>query len=122
MTFLTTVFLTFCIVLLALLVFRYVGLPVYRVEAVNIKVLLEAVLAETATTADWDVFVGMPIRHDPELDKIRLQCAMLAQTTLTERQGLVIFDASGRRELTEILESLDGKLQVTKADAEHNHE
>jgi hypothetical protein len=47
---------------------------------------------------------------------------MLAQTTLTERQGLVIFDASGRRELTEILESLDGKLQVTKADAEHNHE
>ena len=40
MDFIITVALIFCVVMLALLVFRYVGLPVYRVEAVNIKALL----------------------------------------------------------------------------------
>ena len=62
MNFIITVALTFVVVMLALLVFRYVGLPIYRVEAINIQRLLESVLAETASTTDWDVFVGMPIR------------------------------------------------------------
>ena len=118
MDFIITVALTFCIVLLALLVFRYVGLPVYRVEAVNIKTLLESVLAETATIADWDVFVGMPIRHDPELDIIRQQCAMLAESALSERRGLVIFNSRGREQLVQILDGLNTKLRAL----EHNHE
>ena len=58
MDFIITVALTFIVVILALVVFRYVGLPVYRVEAPNIVRLLESVLAQTATTADWDVFIG----------------------------------------------------------------
>ena len=118
MDFIITVALTFCVVMLALLVFRYVGLPVYRVEAVNIKALLESVLAETATIADWDVFVGMPIRHDPELDKIRQQCAMLAESALSERHGLVIFNSRGREELMQILDGPNRELQAL----EHNHE
>lgn len=106
MNFIITVALTFVVVLLALVVFRYVGLPVYRVEAINIQRLLESVLAQTATITDWDVFVGMPIRHDPELDKIRVQCAMLEATEMTESQGLVMLTPAGRRELQQILNQL----------------
>jgi hypothetical protein len=118
MDLLITIALSFCLILLALLVFRFVGLPVYRVEAINIKTLLEAVLQETATVADWDVFMGMPIRQDPELDEIRLQCAMLAASALTERAGLVIFSSQGREQLAQILDRINSKLQAT----EHNHD
>ena len=106
MNFIITVALTFVVVMLALLVFRYVGLPIYRVEAINIQRLLQSVLAETASTTDWDVFVGMPIRHDPELDKIRVQCAMLEANEMTNDKGLVIFSPEGRRELQQILNQL----------------
>ncbi|MDB4309048.1 hypothetical protein N9913_01940, partial [Porticoccaceae bacterium] len=99
MNFIITVALTFIVVMLALLVFRYVGLPIYRVEAINVQRLLESVLAETASTTDWDIFVGMPIRHDPELDKIRVQCAMLEVSEITAEHGLVRFSPAGRREL-----------------------
>ncbi|MDA9232039.1 hypothetical protein N8137_01165 [Porticoccaceae bacterium] len=118
MDLLITIALSFCLILLALLVFRFVGLPVYRVEAINIKTLLEAVLQETATVADWDVFMGMPIRQDPDLDEIRLQCAMLASSALTERAGLVIFSSQGREQLAQILDRVNSKLQAT----EHNHD
>ncbi len=110
MNFMITVALTFVVILVALLVFRYIAVPVYRVEAINIRVLLESVLNETATVADWDVFIGMPIRHDPELDKIRLQCAMLAETTMTERAGLVIFSEEGRTQLAVTAERLNGQI------------
>ena len=56
--------LTTALILVALLVFRNMGLPVYRVEAINIKDS-ESVLDETASEADWDVFIGMPIRQRP---------------------------------------------------------
>jgi hypothetical protein len=102
MDFMVTVALSFGLIVLALLVFRFVGMPIYRVEAVNIQVLLQSVLDNTATTADWDVFIGMRIHQSPELDDIRQQCAMLAETEMTERNGLVIFSDKGRVQLTEI--------------------
>ncbi len=106
MHFIVTVTLTFLLVILALVVFRYVAPPVYRIEAINLKRLLESVLAQTATTADWDIFIGIPIHHNPELDKIRLQCAMLGDIEMTEQQGLVIFSPAGRLELQQILNQL----------------
>ena len=87
--------------------FRYVGLPVYRIEAINIKRLLESVLAETATEDDWDVFTGMPIHHNPELDDIRVQCAMLALTEMTVRRGLIVFTDTGRAQIEEQLKILN---------------
>lgn len=106
MNFIITVALTSIVVMLALLVFRYVGLPIYRVEAINVQRLLESVLAETASTTDWDIFVGMPIRQSPELDKIRVQCAMLEVSEITAEHGLVRFSRAGRRELQQILNHL----------------
>lgn len=106
MEFLITLGLSFGLIVLALLVYRFVGMPIYRVEAVNIQVLLESVLDNTATTADWDVFIGMRIHQSPELDEIRQQCAMLAETEMTERNGMVIFSDKGRTQLTEILARL----------------
>ena len=104
--FLITVALSFGLIVLALLVFRYVGMPIYRVEAINIQILLESVLNNTATTADWDVFIGMRIHQSPELDEIRQQCAMLAETEMIERNGKLVFSERGLTQLREILSSL----------------
>jgi hypothetical protein len=119
MDFIITVGLTFALILVALLIFRYVGLPVYRIEAINIKRLLESVLDETATESDWDVFIGMPIHHDPKLDDIRIQCAMLALTEMSLRQGLVIFSDRGRVQIKEHLQILNRQILQQK---EHNHD
>lgn len=112
MDFVVTVVLSFALILIALWVFRYLGVPVYRVEAINIKVLLESVLNETATTADWDVFIAMPITQDAELDDIRVQCAMLADSAMIERNGLVFFSATGRAQLTQLLNQVESKLTL----------
>ena len=124
MDFIITVGLTFALILVALLVFRYVGLPVYRIEAINIKRLLESVLAETATEDDWDVFTGMPIHHNPELDDIRVQCAMLALTEMTVRRGLVIFSDTGRAQIEKQLKTLNRLIlnrQISQK-TEHHHD
>ena len=108
--FLITVGLSFCLILLALLVFRYLGMPVYRVEAIKIRVLLESVLREMATSADWDVFIGMTIRHNPDLDEIRLQCAILAEHEMSLREGRVHFSSTGCGELNTILTRINNEL------------
>ncbi|MDG1819337.1 MAG: hypothetical protein P8H31_05850 [Porticoccaceae bacterium] len=110
MDFIITVGLSFALILVALLVFRYVGLPVYRIEAINVKTLLESVLNQTATEADWDVFIGMPIHHNPILDDIRVQCAMLALTEMTVQRGLVVFSDTGRAQLEQQLQSLNKQI------------
>ena len=119
MDFIITVGLSFALILVALLVFRYIGLPVYRVEAINIKRLLESVLNETATEDDWDVFVGMPIHHNPQLDDIRVQCAMLALTEMSPRRGLVIFSDRGRAQLEQQLKIINSQLLPQ---TEHHHD
>ena len=106
MEFLITVALSFILIVIALLGFRYIGAPVYRVEAINVERLIEAILAGNATIADWDIFTGIVIGHNPELDKIRIQCAMLEADEMIVRHGRVIFSASGRRSLEIILNQL----------------
>jgi hypothetical protein len=119
MNFIITLILSFALILTALLVFRYIGLPFYRVEPINVKVLLESVLAGQATEADWDVFIGMTIRHNPDLDEIRLQCAMLAENEMSLRDDLVHFSAPGRSELAAILTRINNELLP---DTEHHHD
>ena len=113
--FLITVALSFAIILIALLVFHYIRPPVYRVEAINVKRLLESALSGRATTTDWDVFLSMPIRQDPELDQIRCKCAMLASTEISERQGLLVFTNTGQKEIADFLQQVNQKIQLSES-------
>jgi hypothetical protein len=111
--FLLTVFLSFIIILVALLVFRYISPPVYRVEAINIKRLLESALDSDVTSADWDVFIEIPIRHDPQLDEIRRECAMLTASEISERQGMMIFSATARQKLMDFHKQVNQKIEAS---------
>lgn len=111
--FLLTVFLSFIVILVALLVFRYISPPVYRVEAVNIKRLLESALNSDVTSADWDVFIEIPIRHDSELEQIRRECAMLTLSEISERQGIMIFSATARQKLMDFHKQINQKIEAS---------
>ncbi len=106
MNFFITLLFTLLLVALALWVFMRIGSPVYRVERENVVRLLELVVAGQATEQDWDVFVGVPIRHDPELDAVRERCKEVADRELLGGDGVHLFTRQGITELQEILDKL----------------
>ena len=112
-SFIVTVLLSFVILVIALVLFRYVGVPVYQVRAVNVQVILELAISGQATQSDWDVFIGIPIRQDIELDQIRYECAMLTND-ITERQGKLVFSQSSRQKLTKLLEQVKAKIEASE--------
>lgn len=111
--FIVTVILTFVVLVIALVLFRYVGVPVYQVSAVNVQAILELAISGQATQSDWDVFIGIPIRQDTELDQIRYECAMLSDD-ITERQGKLVFSQSSRQKLTELLQQVNAKIEASE--------
>jgi len=112
-SFIFTLLLSFIVLVIALVLFRYIGVPVYQVQAVNVQNILKLAISGQATTADWDVFIGIPIRQDAELDQIRCECAMLSPE-ITERQGKLVFSESSRQKLTELLQQVDAKIEASK--------
>jgi hypothetical protein len=112
-SFLVTVLLSFIVLVLALVLFRFVGVPVYQVRAINVQAFLNLAISGQATSSDWDVFIGIPIRHDLELDKIRCECAMLADE-ITERQGKLVFSESSRQTLTNLLKQVELHIEASE--------
>ena len=110
-SFIVTVLLSFIVLVIALVLFCYVGVPVYQVQAANVQAILKLAISDQATPSDWDVFISIPIRHDIELDKIRCECAMLA-TEITERQGRLVFSEASRKTLTNLLKQVELKLEA----------
>ncbi len=74
MDYLATLALSVLIIGAALAVLMRVSTPRYRLDRDNVLTLLSMVLDGQATENDWNVFVGIPIRHDPELEALRLRC------------------------------------------------
>ena len=106
MNFIPTLLLTLLLITVALWVFMRIGLPVYRVERSNVVRLLDLVIAGRATASDWDVFIGMPIRHDPELDAVRKRCSEVAERELLGGDGEQLFTRQGIAELQKIRDEI----------------
>lgn len=53
--------------------------PVYRPTRESIQSLMTQVLEGEASDQQWQFFLDMPIRHDPELEKLRLECAQMQE-------------------------------------------
>lgn len=103
--FLLTVFCTFILVMVALLVFWKFATPVYRVGKGNIITLLDLVVTGHATEADWNVFESYPIRHDDELARIQQRCLEIAEQEYTGGKHY-LFTSVGLRALEKILTEL----------------
>ena len=103
--FIVTFVLTFVVVAVALLFFLLKGSPVYRVERANVISLLELVVSGQASDNDWQVFIGHPIRHDPELGDIQRRCMDIGEREYLGTPGK-LFTRRGVEELAKILAEL----------------
>jgi hypothetical protein len=48
--------------------------PVYRPSREDAYQMLTTLCEGILDNGQWGLFIGLPIRHDPELEEIRLQC------------------------------------------------
>jgi hypothetical protein len=106
MNFLITLFLTFLIVLVVVIFFVRIGTPVYRLEKKNIIVLLTLVVEGQATENDWEVFLGVPIRHNEQLEGIRLTCQGISELEYIGGTGYLLTE-KGIEEVKKILTELN---------------
>lgn len=106
MNFLLTVFLTFIIVLIILLLFVRVGSPVYRLEKKNLIVLMKMVIEGRASENDWQVFLGYPLRHNDELEAVRLRCHEISEREYIGGTGFLLTE-KGIEEVKQILSELE---------------
>tara|TARA_R110001592_G_scaffold309760_1_gene584216 strand:- start:54428 stop:54760 length:333 start_codon:yes stop_codon:yes gene_type:complete len=107
MNFLLTLFFTFLIVLIVVICFVRIGTPVYRLETKNIIVLLTLVVEGKATENDWEVFLGVPIRHNEQLESIRLRCQGISEFEYIGGTGYLLTD-KGIEDVKKILAELTG--------------
>ncbi|MFT6914089.1 MAG: hypothetical protein ACJAWL_000377 [Motiliproteus sp.] len=83
----------------------------YRPTRQQAVALLEAVLEGSASRSQWDLFIGYPLYHDPELEQIRLYCIALTEgdpdtEPMASGIGGYLFDRAGRKRLAEVLDRL----------------
>ncbi|WP_461481062.1 hypothetical protein [Porticoccus sp.] len=107
MTFLLTLLMTFILVLIALMVFMRFGTPYYQLKKHNVVTLLHMVVEGQASENDWQVFLGMPIRHNDRLEAVRVQCCEISDREYIG--GSSLLTAKGIDEIRLLLAELEGE-------------
>ncbi|HEB28510.1 hypothetical protein LCGC14_1977350 [marine sediment metagenome] len=107
MNFLLTLFFTFIFVVLIFLVFIRVGTPVYHLDKQNLVTLLTLVVEGRATENDWQVFLGMPIRHNEQLEEIRRRCYDISEHEYIGGSGYLLTE-TGIEDVNKLLTELIG--------------
>lgn len=85
--------------------------PSYRPTRESVAELLRKVIHGEAAPEQWDMFIGYPILHDPDLELIRRQCIVISEGDEENRGypsglGDNIFNRAGREKIAEVLEEM----------------
>lgn len=108
--------LTFAAAIIAILCFfgflNWLTAKRYRPSSEDIKDILHRVLNGTMTWEKWDEFTCVPIRHDKELELIRLKCAEMKDEEYyrrdnAEEQKKWIYNERGLEQIRELLSQLE---------------
>lgn len=67
--------------------FKFLTARTYRPTADQVASILDAVLASKVTYQAWDKFICVPIRHNADLERIRLACVALEEDCYLEMSG-----------------------------------
>lgn len=103
--------LTVVITLVLLVVFLgliYFKPPVYRLTEKNLLTLFELALSGEATESDWEIFIGVPIRYDDGLEKIRQACESLTEkkAIYADSKRRLCLEPEARRDLEAFIQAL----------------
>ncbi|WP_043317729.1 hypothetical protein [Microbulbifer sp. HZ11] len=104
-----TIFLTLCIsfAVFALIVWglMHMRTPRFRMERAQFQQGLEDVIAGQADDNEWRVLTGYPMRHDPPLEALRLECLKIEEEEYTGKMPY-LFSAAGLEKLRNVRERL----------------
>jgi len=83
----------------------------YRPDRRKVENLLQRVIEGDVLQQAWDLFIGCPVLHDPELEQIRRRCMRLTEGDEEHPpypSGIVryIFNRKGREQVEIILQDL----------------
>lgn len=106
MELLITVLLSFLIFVGLFVLFYRLKKPIYQLSKENLISLFELLLSGQASEDDWQVFLEIPIRHDPFLEDIRAQCINLAEGEVLSSSKGVLLSEKATREVERILREL----------------
>ncbi len=83
MTLFLTLLLSFVVFVLITWAFMHMRTPRFRVDRKDLLKGLEDVIAGQADDNEWRVLTGYPMRHDPQLEKLRLECLEIEEAEYT---------------------------------------
>ncbi len=102
-----SVLVSFCIFAAVLIVLLKVRTPRYRIQAEQVKSILEMVLCGQASSNDWQLFLSFEIRDNPYLDDIRKRCVEIDELEYRNPgTNIYLFTSSGLEQLRELLTEL----------------
>lgn len=79
--------------------------PRFRMDRAQFLKGLEDVLAGQAGDNEWRVLTGYPMRHDPELEQLRLECLAIEEEEYTGGSPY-LFTEAGIARLSQVREQL----------------
>ncbi|GAB2520983.1 hypothetical protein [Microbulbifer agarilyticus] len=105
MNLLITVGLTFAVFALVVWGLMHMRTPRFRMERAQFQQGLEDVIAGQADDNEWRVLTGYPMRHDPPLESLRLECLRIEEDEYTGKMPY-LFSDEGIRRLRDVRERL----------------
>lgn len=110
MTLFLTLLLSFLVFALIVWGLMHMRTPRFRMDREQFRKGLEDVIAGQADENEWRVLTGYPMRHDPALEKLRLECLAIEEREYTGGSPN-LFTGAGMERLRDVhqrLVALDG--------------
>ncbi|MBB5212919.1 hypothetical protein [Microbulbifer hydrolyticus] len=105
MTIVITLCVAFCVFAVIVWGLMHMRTPRFRLEREQFQQGLEDVITGQADDNEWRVLIGYPMRHDPPLEKLRLECLQIEEDEYTGKLPYLFSDA-GLTRLREVRERL----------------
>lgn len=105
MTVAITLLLSFCFFALIIWALMHMHTPRFRMDREQFIRGLEDVIAGQADDNEWRVLTGYPMRHDPELERLRLECLEIEEAEYTGGSPY-LFTRAGIERLRKVREQL----------------
>ncbi len=86
--------------------------PTWRPDRRQVLVLMQQVQAGEARRDEWEMFVGLPVLHDPELEAIRRRCVDIhegdeSHPAASDGLAPYLYDRAARERLARVQADLE---------------
>lgn len=106
MELLITLLLSFFLFAVLFSLFYRLKKPIYQLGKENLISLFEMLLSGQASEDDWNVFLEIPIRHDPFLESFRARCIGLGEGEVRASSEGVFLTERAKKEIESMIREL----------------